>query len=79
MSVVGDNLRTYRQAAGMSQEALGKAIGHNSGSYISAIELGHKHPSAEMIALIAQSLGVQAAELRRKRQDMHSQEKLTAR
>lgn len=61
LSVVGDNIRRIRQSLGLSQEELGRAIGHTGGSYISAIEHGRKYPSDEMLARIGGGLRLQEA------------------
>lgn len=63
MSVLGDNMKYYRQARGYSTDVLGRLVGHSGGSYIRAAEAGRKHPGDALAARIAASLGVTTAEL----------------
>ena len=63
MSVVGDNLRRIRTSKSHSQTWVGAALGHNTGSYISAIERGVKHPSPDVISKIETRLGVPSGTL----------------
>lgn len=65
MTAVGSNIRRIRKELGMSQNALGRAIGHEGGRYISAIEGGQKHPGDEMLTRIARALDVDVSELRK--------------
>lgn len=60
--ILADNMRRYRAAANLSQEALA----HDSGlhrTYISGIERCVRNPSLKAIEKIARSLGVKPYEL----------------
>lgn len=63
MTIIGENVKAYRDKLSLTQEDLGQAIGHASGSYISAIERGVKHPTVIMIGKIALALDVTEADL----------------
>lgn len=57
----GDRLRTLRRSAGISQvELAGKQL---SASYISLLEGGKRHPSAEVVQLLAKRLHCTASDL----------------
>lgn len=56
-SDLGQRIRDLRQAAGLTQQALGEDVGLTKQS-ISAIEVGRQAVSAEMLWTIAIALGV---------------------
>ena len=56
------NLRRFRHAKGLSQEALAYEAGIDR-TYISALERGVYSATIDMVAKIASVLGVEAAEL----------------
>jgi len=49
---LGKRLRTLRQEAGLTQEALGEALDLH-GSYVGLLERGHKNPSLDTLCKIA--------------------------
>jgi len=55
--VLGDNLKTYRKQAELSQEELGHKIDADQ-AYISRLEAGHLNPTLESISELASALGV---------------------
>ena len=59
----GQNLRRLREARGMSQEELAKALGYTNRSSINKIEIGRSSIPTEKIQLTAQILGVSPLEL----------------
>lgn len=59
----GQNLRRLREARGMSQEELAKALGYTNRSSINKIEIGRSNIPTEKIQLTAQILGVSPLEL----------------
>lgn len=65
MSVVGDNLLRIRTSRRISQHAVGLSIGHSTGSYISAIERGRKHPTPDTLSKLAAFLGCSEDDLTR--------------
>lgn len=64
-SIFGQNLRRYRNAAGMSQKALGKVL-DVTGSMVGQWEKAKKHPSADQLFAIANHFGVTVDELVRR-------------
>ena len=59
----GQNLRRLREARGMSQEELAKALGYTNRSSINKIEIGRSSIPTEKIQLTAQVLGVSPLDL----------------
>lgn len=59
----GTNLRRLREAAGLTQMELGNRCQMQNSSVISRYERGQRDPQLEMIAALAQGLGVQACDL----------------
>lgn len=59
---LGRNLRTRREAAGLSQEAFADAAGIHR-TYISDIERGVRNPTIEVVDRIAKALHVSAGSL----------------
>ena len=59
----GENLRRIRQAKGMSQEELAKALGYTNRSSINKIEIGRSCIPSDKIARTAAVLGVSPLEL----------------
>lgn len=62
IKVFGTNLKRYRQALGISQEAFAEKCGLHR-TYISAIECYRRSISLENIQRIADALGVETYEL----------------
>jgi len=54
----GDALRQFRQAQGLSQEALGFKSGYHR-TYISLLERGQKSPSLQAIFRLAKALEIE--------------------
>lgn len=61
MPELGERLRQLRVARGLSQSELGD--GRYSGSYISHIESGRRHPGPEVLGFLAERLGLAGSEL----------------
>lgn len=59
---LGDRVRTYRKAKGLTQEALAKAIGVSK-TTITGYELGYREPDVEKIKLLSDALGVTGDDL----------------
>ena len=51
----GQNLSYYRRLCGMTQEALGRAVGLNR-TYISALEHGRANPTLRLMSSLANAL-----------------------
>lgn len=62
IKVFGSNVKRYRQAIGLSQEAFAEKCGMHR-TYISAIECFRRSISLENIQRIADALGVDAYQL----------------
>lgn len=60
--VFGANVRVYRLAAGLSQEAVAVRMGVDR-AYVSAIERGRQNATLLTIREVAQALGVRPADL----------------
>ena len=60
--ILGSNVRAYRLARTMSQEAFADVLGVHR-TYIGAIERGDKHLSLRSVERLAERLGVQPLEL----------------
>ena len=60
--VFGANVRVYRLAAGLSQEAIAARMGVDR-AYVSAIERGRQNATLLTIREVAQALGVRPADL----------------
>ena len=60
--VFGSNVKSYRQALGISQEAFAERCGLHR-TYISAIECFRRNISLENIQRIADALGIDAYKL----------------
>lgn len=60
--VFGSNVKRYRQAAGLSQEAFAEKCGMHR-TYISAIECFHRSISLENIQRISDALGIETYQL----------------
>jgi len=60
--VFGQRLRYLRKRAGMTLDALGKAVGR-SPSYLSQLENGHREPRLSMVNQLAAALGCSPADL----------------
>lgn len=60
--VVGTNIRKLRNKRGLSQEQLSHETGIDR-SYLSEVESGQKSVGVEMLAKLAEGLGVHVTEL----------------
>lgn len=63
---IGENIRTARSNAGITQLALAHAIGYNgddAGAYISRVESGAQEPRLDTLSRIAEALGVTTCSL----------------
>jgi transcriptional regulator with XRE-family HTH domain len=60
--VIGENVRRYRLAADLSQEAVAERMGVDR-AYISALELGRRNPTAITLWHAAEALGIGVAAL----------------
>ena len=56
--VVGQNLKHYRELAGLSQEELGLQAGLHR-TYVSGVERGIRNPTVVVLAKLAEPLGVE--------------------
>jgi transcriptional regulator with XRE-family HTH domain len=64
MNVIAYNLRRLREAAGLSQQALGEAAGLASNAHVSHIESGRiDDPNTKTLRSLARALGVELSEL----------------
>lgn len=62
VKVFGDNLRNYRNALGLSQEAFAEKCGLHR-TYISAIECYRRSIALENVQRIADALGIETYKL----------------
>lgn len=62
VKVFGSNVKRYRQAAGLSQEAFAEKCGMHR-TYISAIECFRRSISLENIQRISDALGIETYQL----------------
>jgi transcriptional regulator with XRE-family HTH domain len=60
--IVGRNLRAYRQAQGLSQEAFADQLGVHR-TYMGALERGERNLTLQSLERLAEELGVEAREL----------------
>lgn len=60
--VIGENVRRYRLAADLSQEAVAVRMGVDR-AYISSLELGARNPTAITLWHTATALGVKVSQL----------------
>lgn len=60
--IVGANVRLTRERHGWSQERLATATGLHR-TYISGIERGVRNPTIEILAKLAEALGVEPSDL----------------
>jgi ribosome-binding protein aMBF1 (putative translation factor) len=68
-------LRTYRQRAGLSQEALAHVSGLHR-TYVGSVERGERNVSLLNIHVLAGALGIRASELIRGAEDLRQKPKL---
>lgn len=61
-SELADNVKSYRNSLGWSQEELADAAGLHR-TYVSGIERGIRNPSISIVAKLAKALGVEPADL----------------
>jgi len=54
---LGAGVRTYRKAAGLTQEKLAEKVGLNP-VYMGQIERGYKVPTVDVLLRVARALGV---------------------
>jgi hypothetical protein len=59
---VGANLRAWRQARGLSQEAFADVLGVHR-TYMGSVERGERNLTLQTLERIAQQLGVEVREL----------------
>ena len=59
---VGRNLRAYRQARGLSQEAFADVVGVHR-TYMGGLERGERNLTLKSVERIAERIGVEALEL----------------
>jgi transcriptional regulator with XRE-family HTH domain len=59
---LGDNLRAYRTARGLSQEALADALGYHR-TYMSGVERGVRNLTLKSVERIAEQLDIDPVEL----------------
>jgi transcriptional regulator with XRE-family HTH domain len=70
--MLGDELRSMREAAGLTQEALAFGAGVDR-SYISQLERNLKSPTVDMLLRLCETMGVRASEIiARVEDDRHS-------
>ena len=62
---VGANLRAWRHARGLSQEAFAELLGVHR-TYMGGVERGERNLTLQSLERIAQTIGVEAEELVRK-------------
>lgn len=55
--LLGDGIRKYRKAAGLTQEGLAEKIGINS-VYMGQIERGYKVPTVDVLLRLARAMKV---------------------
>lgn len=60
---IGHRIALAREKAGLSQRALGRAIGHASGSTVCHYEAGRRVPTVKAIYALAVILGVRPGSL----------------
>ena len=60
--LVGRNLKRFREAAGLSQEALAFECGLHR-TYVSGVERGVRNPTVVVLEKLAEPLGLQAWQL----------------
>lgn len=60
--LVGQNLKRYREAAGLSQEALAFECGLHR-TYVSGVERGVRNPTVVVLDKLARPLGISAWQL----------------
>lgn len=60
--IVGRNVRSARQAAGLSQEALAD-LAEIDRTYVSGVERGVRNPTVTVVALLAKALATTPANL----------------
>ena len=60
---LGKRIRYLRESISLTQQELAEKVGVESPSYISKIERGQTSPSYELLARIAESLGVHLKDL----------------
>jgi len=61
--LLGERIKRLRQGADLTQEQLAEKVGIESASYVSKIEKGGPSPSFELLARIAEVLGVSLKDL----------------
>ncbi|WOQ17587.1 helix-turn-helix transcriptional regulator [Raineyella sp. W15-4] len=60
--IVGQNLRSYRQARGLSQEAFADQLGVHR-TYMGGLERGERNLTLQSLERLAEELGVDPREL----------------
>ncbi len=62
LDLFGQNLSYYRRLSGLTQDALGQAVGM-SRTYISALEHGRANPTLKLMSLLALALKIDVENL----------------
>jgi transcriptional regulator with XRE-family HTH domain len=62
LRILGQTVAKYRQAKGLSQEALAEKAGLHR-TYLSDIERGVRNPGIKNVVRLAKALGISTAEL----------------
>src|SRR5574337_1126828 len=65
VKTLGNRIRELREARDFSLREFARKLGQISAAHLSDIELGRRFPSEELLARIANVLGVSAEELKR--------------
>lgn len=68
---IGDNIKKFREAKGLTQEKLGAAAGGRSVNQMNGYERGRSRPSPPILKIIAEALGVSVADLTEEPVDQH--------
>jgi len=66
MTIIGARIRAARLARGLTQKAVGDALGIND-RHVQAWESGRRNPGRKHLAKLAEVLGLQVADLLPKR------------
>lgn len=65
MKTLGQHIRELREARDLSLREFAKKLGGLSAAFLSDVELGRRHPSDEVLADMARTLGTTAEEMRK--------------
>lgn len=64
MKTLGQRIRELREARDLSLREFAKKLGDLSAAFLSDVELGRRHPSEKVLALMARHLGTTVEDLR---------------